>query len=181
MDLTIDDLAPQTQQDDETMGKYDFRVIRDDEKPHVKFNDGDLAFTIEFRDKREGNGMLYSAAMFRSMTELSVEDFKTQYPVVSDGFWDEQVPTKPMENILREDWEKQLAGDILFNDGERIIKHNGELGMDYLLRSDTDLSKAEFLQAHPVTFDEPWTSEMADKFLAELGKRGLLHEQSVSA
>ncbi len=166
-------------QEDEALGSYDYRVIQDDEKPLVKFNDGDFAFTIRFtslEEREEGKGKLYSVAMFRTMTDLTADEFKAQYPVVFDKFWHSELKGAlgVTEKILREDWEAKLKGDVIYNNGERFVKvmlcNDGNEGLDHLLRKDTNLSCDEFLQTYPVTLDMKWPEDAADKFFVEVEK-----------
>jgi hypothetical protein len=172
-------------QQDETLGTFDFRAIREDEKPFVMFNDGDLAFTIQFtsrEDRDAGKGAIYTAAMFRTMTDLTKEEFKVEYPVVLNDFWHSKKMGNAVDvtaKILREDWEKKLAGDTTMNDGDRAVRfmllNDGNEGCDYILRSETALSKTAFKKLYPVTQPLPWKAKEFDSFVAELEKRGLAH------
>lgn len=177
--------------DDETMGLYEFRKITEREKSSVVFNDGNLAFTIEFtsqEDRDKGNGILYSAATFRTMTDLSKEEFLSEYPVVESEFWHKRINAgeknekhalEVFETMLREDWQRKLVGDIVFNDGDRVVQHmllnDGEEGLDYILRSETALTKAQFKKQYPVTRPAPWTAKDFDSFLAKITEQGLIH------
>ena len=156
----------QKSEDDEPFGQYDFRLITDDEKKHIKFNDGEFAFTIEF-NKIKGVP-LYSAAQFRTMTDLTAEEFKAALPVQDDPFWAGN-NLNAIEKILREDWEKQLNGRAVFNDGDKAILHylfeNGvDKGMDGVYRRDTDLTREEFLLKFPGERNEPLPVGFVDDF-----------------
>jgi hypothetical protein len=165
------------QQDDDTLGTFDFRVIEEHEKPLVKFNDGNFAFTIGFtsqEDRDAGKGVIYSAATFRTMTDLTEGEFRAEYPVVEDDFWHSEEMDNALEvteKILREDWEKKLAGDVIYNNGDRLVKamwlDDGNDGLDHLLRKDTNLTREEFLSTYPVTLDMHWPEDAADKLFAE--------------
>ena len=165
-------------QDDKTLGTFDFRVIEEDERTGIVFNDGNFAYTIELislEDREAGKGWLYTAAMFRTMTSLSEEEFKAEYPVVRNDFWHSekmQGALEVTEKIVREDWEKKLAGDVVYNNGDRFVKDmlldDGNESMDYLLRKHTSLSREEFLRTYPVTLDMEWPEDAADKFFAEV-------------
>lgn len=170
-------------EDDETLGRYDFRLIKDEEKPRVVFNDGDLAFTIEFvrpENRTKDTGIIYSAAQFRTMTNMTAGEFKAALPVHYDAFWHNDEPNENgktkldiFESMIRQGWEEKLKGDALFNDGDRavlvMLLNDGEEGMDVRYRKDTDLTQVQFLEAYPLLpgFDS-WTAEMTDKFCAKV-------------
>jgi hypothetical protein len=166
--------------DDESMGRYEFRRITKEEKSHVVFNDGDFAFTIQFVPRSE-DGILFSVAQFRTITSLTKEEFLKALPVVHDEFWHKNDRNKNGNTMLdifaamlREDWAKKLKGDVLFNDGERIVRtmllESGGEGMDYAYRKDTDpvLTPEQYLAKYPVTIqgEQPFTAEMADKVIS---------------